>query len=245
MGREMKIPQKGLRKGFTLIELLVVIAIIAILAAILFPIFAKAKEAAKRAVCLSNFKQIGIAVMAYVDDNKGRYPTAAQGQPPPGFNASNFDSTGSMATACLLTFQPYCKEMKIWRCPTGGRRKYHATVYDNPPGVAVGKIWAQVGWIEHPKLGGAVWTNYSAYAFNQHASTTAHPAVDPLCARGKTPGEFYDDCLRDGYNAWLIHDSYSYDAAGKNYFYPHRGGISGIFWDGHAKWFKDGRFDFN
>lgn len=59
-------------KGFTLIELLVVIAIIAILAAILFPIFARAKEKAKQTTCLSNLKQIGMCIKMYANDNNGR-----------------------------------------------------------------------------------------------------------------------------------------------------------------------------
>src|SRR6266699_2776893 len=62
------------RTGFTLIELLVVIAIIAILAAILFPVFAQAREKARQATCLSNFKQIGLGVMMYVQDWDETYP---------------------------------------------------------------------------------------------------------------------------------------------------------------------------
>src|SRR5258705_13707105 len=62
------------RRGFTLIELLVVIAIIAILAAILFPVFAQAREAARTSSCLSNTKQISLAVLQYVQDYDERMP---------------------------------------------------------------------------------------------------------------------------------------------------------------------------
>src|ERR1044072_7200814 len=62
------------RRGFTLIELLVVIAIIAILAAILFPVFAQAREKARQATCLSNLKQIGTGVVMYVQDYDEIYP---------------------------------------------------------------------------------------------------------------------------------------------------------------------------
>jgi prepilin-type N-terminal cleavage/methylation domain-containing protein len=63
------------RRGFTLIELLVVIAIIAILAAILFPVFAKARERAKSTTCLSNLKQIALSMRTYADDYDGGYPS--------------------------------------------------------------------------------------------------------------------------------------------------------------------------
>lgn len=65
---------RRIRQGFTLIELLVVIAIIAILAAILFPVFLAAQAKAKQTQCMGNLKQIGIATTLYIDDNGGRFP---------------------------------------------------------------------------------------------------------------------------------------------------------------------------
>ncbi|HAZ64135.1 MAG TPA: hypothetical protein DCZ72_11075, partial [Armatimonadetes bacterium] len=71
--------RRGSRRGFTLIELLVVIAIIAILAAILFPVFAKAREKARAASCQSNLKQLGLSVMQYTQDWDEMYPTGDVG----------------------------------------------------------------------------------------------------------------------------------------------------------------------
>ena len=66
--------ESAIKRGFTLIELLVVIAIIAILAAILFPVFARARENARRASCASNLKQIGLGLMQYVQDYDEGHP---------------------------------------------------------------------------------------------------------------------------------------------------------------------------
>jgi len=82
------------KRGFTLIELLVVIAIIAILAAILFPVFAQAKAQAKKISCLSNGRQIGLALMLYINDNDDRYP---QEHPSTG-NPAVDDSNGQLET---------------------------------------------------------------------------------------------------------------------------------------------------
>ena len=71
------------RSAFTLIELLVVIAIIAILAAILFPVFARAREQAKKTQCMNNLKQFGVAYRVYADDNNGYLPMDWRGVPPP------------------------------------------------------------------------------------------------------------------------------------------------------------------
>jgi prepilin-type N-terminal cleavage/methylation domain-containing protein/prepilin-type processing-associated H-X9-DG protein len=91
------------KKGFTLIELLVVIAIIAILAAILFPVFARARENARRASCQSNLKQIGLGIMQYTQDYDEKYPT---------FNA------GSNSVGWAVQMQPYIKSTQIFQCPS-------------------------------------------------------------------------------------------------------------------------------
>src|SRR5436305_1149642 len=76
--------------AFTLIELLVVIAIIAILAAILFPVFAQAREAARKTSCLSNTKQMGLGVMQYVQDYDEMYPCNSWDTPPLGTADTDF-----------------------------------------------------------------------------------------------------------------------------------------------------------
>ncbi len=100
------------RTGFTLIELLVVIAIIAILAAILFPVFARAREKARQTNCLSNLKQLGTAVQMYVQDYDEMTPphTDDEPVPPPPYNW-RWDTF-------QLRLQPYIKNVQIYGCPS-------------------------------------------------------------------------------------------------------------------------------
>lgn len=110
------------RKGFTLIELLVVIAIIAILAAILFPVFSRARENARKATCQSNLKQVGLAVAGYVQDYDGTYPR-----------------WGSFAVGDYIYWllDPYIKGMdftsserkSIWVCPSRARTALYQNSY--------------------------------------------------------------------------------------------------------------------
>ncbi len=104
-------------KGFTLIELLVVIAIIAILAAILFPVFARARENARRTSCLSNLKQMGLGVMMYVQDYDEKYPLAYSSN-----GANQPDGYQWSGTADLWFWQqiiyPYTKNGQVYLCPS-------------------------------------------------------------------------------------------------------------------------------
>jgi prepilin-type N-terminal cleavage/methylation domain-containing protein len=116
------------RHAFTLIELLVVIAIIAILAAILFPVFARAREQARKTTCLSNLKQIGLAALMYVQDYDETFPWLMQD------GRNNDDNTGLSVRMTIgppnlngirglfmeVKFNPYIKNYPLFDCPTLG-----------------------------------------------------------------------------------------------------------------------------
>lgn len=95
------------RRAFTLIELLVVIAIIAILAAILFPVFARARENARRSSCQSNLKQIGLGIAQYTQDYDEKYPPAFI-----------YNSNGGFDAAWPVLVQPYVKSTQVFICPS-------------------------------------------------------------------------------------------------------------------------------
>ena len=96
------------RKGFTLIELLVVIAIIAILAAILFPVFMNAKDKSRETTCLNNAKQIGLAQVSYWDDWNDTFQAGVLKQRP----VFDFD------TSWLAVLMPWIKSRNVWYCPS-------------------------------------------------------------------------------------------------------------------------------
>ena len=121
------------RSAFTLIELLVVIAIIAILAAILFPVFAKAREKARQASCMSNEKQIGLGILQYVQDYDELYPSGG-----PGAVAAGVPGAGWAGA-----ISAYVKAPQLFKCPddsTTGATANNATTY--PVSFALNKFAA-------------------------------------------------------------------------------------------------------
>jgi len=116
------------RRGFTLIELLVVIAIIAILAAILFPVFAQAREKARETTCLSNNKQIGVAMQMYMQDYDNTYP-AQKADGIYVFAAKGKDSGLNWYDEVM----PYLKNGQVWICPSMKLNKDEPAARMTPP----------------------------------------------------------------------------------------------------------------
>lgn len=134
--------------GFTLIELLVVIAVIAILAALLFPVFAQAREKARQASCASNLKQIGLAAALYIQDSDERYPL---GHAPADEPLITFDGGGDYEPHFIELLRPFIKNTQnqgVWRCPSdpshllnkeGDNTEFHVS-------------YAVNGWFEYGEL---------------------------------------------------------------------------------------------
>jgi len=109
----MNTRRTAVNRGFTLIELLVVIAIIAILASILFPVFARARENARRSSCQSNLKQIGLGLMQYVQDYDEKYPN--------GLN--------QLGAGWIAQVNPYTKSVQLFFCPSDSYSEGKASSY--------------------------------------------------------------------------------------------------------------------
>ncbi|MBQ7256632.1 MAG: DUF1559 domain-containing protein [Abditibacteriota bacterium] len=229
-----------MKKGFTLIELLVVIAIIAILAAILFPVFAQAREKARQTSCLSNMKQMGTAFMLYKDDYDETYPadcqydcgagnlitTATAGYPGEIFFAQ-CDATGAEARFTWMdSIFPYVKNVQMFRCPS------------------------------NPALNKNITTNKPSYGYN--AEISGHLCISmegyltwhcrPPLTETQIPTSSEFVMLIDRYWYGLgstqasVMQAYAADYVGSGAkaakVYPHMDGVNITFADGHAKYSK-------
>jgi prepilin-type N-terminal cleavage/methylation domain-containing protein len=142
-----------LKRAFTLIELLVVIAIIAILAAILFPVFARAREAARKTACLSNTKQIGTALMMYSQDYEEVLPQPQSGVCP-----------GVSCFGWADMIYPYIKNEKVFDCPSSSIRTKLI------PGVDPPRFYRDSGSTDATGIALPAGTNYN-YGVNAFAIT--------------------------------------------------------------------------
>jgi prepilin-type N-terminal cleavage/methylation domain-containing protein/prepilin-type processing-associated H-X9-DG protein len=241
-----RLPASRGRKGFTLIELLVVIAIIAILAAILFPVFAQAREAARQTQCLSNMKQLGTATTMYVGDYDEVMPQT--------YYYVNGNGIGRFHWSSML--QPYAKNDGIFKCPSDSDPTPQGTSAGFPdsqvkaisyiPNYAVMPAWdglptATLAQIQYP-------SDVIAFAEKRNrlpgATSTlkTYAGVDgfvPAEPRGAVS-------LNNGYKYATPADVSAMLAAGKDkpcelprvWFDRHKGGANYNFVDGHAKWMR-------
>jgi prepilin-type N-terminal cleavage/methylation domain-containing protein/prepilin-type processing-associated H-X9-DG protein len=137
-----------MRKGFTLIELLVVIAIIAILAAILFPVFAKAREKARQTSCLSNCKQLALSALMYCQDYDEKFPGWC------GFTHDWADTPPPGWPNPFMVVMPYIKNMQILICPSdsGGVNQSYKNGVDPITGVPNGTSYQASGYLNAAPL---------------------------------------------------------------------------------------------
>jgi prepilin-type N-terminal cleavage/methylation domain-containing protein/prepilin-type processing-associated H-X9-DG protein len=202
------------RKGFTLIELLVVIAIIAILAAILFPVFAQARESARQTQCTNNQKQIATSVLMYVQDYDETFPMSAYfGTNPQGQR---------VLVAVYDVLAPYIKNVDIFVCPS-----YRPGI-DWPQRVqAAGSPFPALGTFRYvgyiPNLG--LFGENFCPVVQKRTPVTKLAAVDAPV------------------NTIMLFDGYLKDRAALEYFNflafaRHKEGVVINFVDGHAKWYR-------
>ncbi|MBS1702659.1 MAG: prepilin-type N-terminal cleavage/methylation domain-containing protein [Armatimonadetes bacterium] len=174
---------KSSRHGFTLIELLVVIAIVAILAAILFPVFAQAKAAAKQSACLSNTHQIGTALLLYMNDESDNYPLLLPRVAPVN-GGSNYTLSYDMA------IMPYVKNADIFRCPADSGSypswltkpnywdgSYYGKNLKRSYGL-IGNITTVEGGVRDTNTGVGIHSGYDPYPFNNQIGSRSGTAMD-------------------------------------------------------------------
>jgi prepilin-type N-terminal cleavage/methylation domain-containing protein/prepilin-type processing-associated H-X9-DG protein len=202
------------RRAFTLIELLVVIAIIAILAAILFPVFAQAREKARAIGCLSNAKQIGAGLNMYTQDYDGGIPFYQ-------------DDQGKVLWQDRV--QPYVKNYNVFRCPSWGQ-----TFDIGPKGTHPGASFAY--WLSYPHLPyrPGLWDNTQKGVFCATLDCISRPSESLLIGEGQltSGGGVYCPIHMEAWKIKITDPSYpNWGAASR-----HNDGMNIIFADGHAKW---------
>jgi prepilin-type N-terminal cleavage/methylation domain-containing protein len=230
-GREFTRTLFNRMRGFTLIELLVVIAIIAILAAILFPVFAQARDKARQSACLSNVKQIALGISMYRQDWDGFNPFAGW---PPGANWQHdvHSPSSHYEFEWQITIQPYLKNAQILRCPGD------SVAYDERP---VSYLFNNVmsesrqpyseAMVDRPAETVVLWDGYGPTG---SATMRNPPPVN---------GQIYPKAMFREYSQWRGAAQFLADP--KRGLPRHNGGDHAIYMDLHAKWLRYGVDDPN
>ncbi|MBC8137084.1 MAG: DUF1559 domain-containing protein [Fibrella sp.] len=202
------------KRAFTLIELLVVIAIIAILAAILFPVFAQSREKARQTSCLSNEKQMGLAIMQYLQDHDDTYMAA--------------DHDATSPYTWFEPLQPYLKSRDVFRCPSLDKNDETGLPVDSPLLASNGKEY----------------TAYIINGLFSHATEEAKfkiPSEQVLVAEREKNINAFDYHAWEEEHASPVpqepeeHGEWEQDHIAKA---RHTGGANYLFADGHAKWHR-------
>jgi prepilin-type N-terminal cleavage/methylation domain-containing protein/prepilin-type processing-associated H-X9-DG protein len=235
-------------QAFTLIELLVVIAIIAILAAILFPVFAQARDKARQASCLSNLKQMGTAFMMYVQDYDEKFPLAF------GFDGTNWLWNSSITTPSNWragntalrdqwwsnSLQPYIKNYQVYACPSGPEVKLAGIDYSAPV-----VPYARVSY------------SFNGLLHQYPLAGVATPAGLPLVWEGRGKAQVAGFALSNPALVCSAGGACLYTAKGTacanttnggsgtmftldGTMFIHSGGAQFLYADGHAKWVRLG-----
>ena len=241
------------RKAFTLIELLVVIAIISILAAILFPAFARARENARRASCQSNLKQVGLGIAQYMQDYDSRFmpgcynamvtPNSSTGEVRPEHYTAGVATGG---TYWMDRLEPYTKSRAILVCPSANGLVTDAPINavdfrgvdGNGNNGSVPKLWIGYGYNNYWLGGCHAFTNsFVDQIANESQLENTAQTISIIENRGGNAGAFPSS---QGYaiESPGILDQ-NEDSLPNN---RHFDGLNALYADGHVKWGKKAFF---
>jgi prepilin-type N-terminal cleavage/methylation domain-containing protein/prepilin-type processing-associated H-X9-DG protein len=238
IGEIMSLVQtKPQQRGFTLIELLVVIAIIAILAAILFPVFQKVRENARKTSCLSNEKQIGLAMIQYSQDYDELLVSAWLG--PNGYTQSDAATTPNPRYKWMDMVYPYVKSTQVFHCPddSGDTITNANGSASNADGTATGT------YIPQSQLTAASDRYYGSYAINSYNWGGQAPDIGPGNNNGGNGQGYTLSSLQSPASTiWVVDGggSFQFDCNGPAMITGTQGSYPGIYCGNQGNSLNDG-----